>query len=296
MDKMKCSGNRVIFWKYFFFFFFSPKSSSKIIKPRQYTYTHTQTCWGKKADQLTLMLMLHIHWGQSRLPAQALCTGHLSPANGHGAQALMEEALGHTWSCVHEYPHPSTILSPASCRHLVQLSLIFSLSKLKANTWQRAVSVISKHVGIITWILWQQVIWKNDTRVTRQKHKGLLQKRTSALPLWKKSNATTAVYRNMFSVSVGNIYLQKHSSFAIIRSSGRTTKHRGLPALSALHLATYFELKLFYFFFISFPNLFLWKLSRRIKIDQGLLNLISGTIWLHFTKIQTLGVSLSQHS
>lgn len=227
-----------------------------------------------------------------------LWTGHLSPANRQGAQVLMEEALGQTWSRVHEYPHPSTVLSPASCRHLVQLSLIFSLSKLKANTRQRAVSLISDRVGIVTWILWQQVIWKKDTRVTRQKHKGLLKKRTSALILWKKkkSNVTTAVYRNMFSVSAGNTYLQKHSSFAIIHSSGRCTKQRGLPALRALHLAAYFELKLFYFFLISFPNLCLWKLSRRIKIDQGLLNQISGTIWLHFSKIQTLGVSLSQHS
>lgn len=128
-----------------------------------------------------------------------LWTGHLSPANRQGAQVLMEEALGQTWSRVHEYPHPSTVLSPASCRHLVQLSLIFSLSKLKANTRQRAVSLISDRVGIVTWILWQQVIWKKDTRVTRQKHKGLLKKRTSALILWKKKK-----------IKCNNCCLQKH--------------------------------------------------------------------------------------
>lgn len=52
---------------------------------------------------------------------------------------------------------------------------------------------------------------------------------------------------------------------------------------------------LFFFPLISFPSLCLWNLSRWIKIDQGLLYLINSTIWLHFTKIQTLWVSLSQH-
>lgn len=51
-----------------------------------------------------------------------------------------------------------------------------------------------------------------------------------------------------------------------------------------------------YFFpLISFPILYLWNLSGWIKIDQGLLLLIKSMIWLHFTKIQTLWLSLSQH-
>lgn len=50
-----------------------------------------------------------------------------------------------------------------------------------------------------------------------------------------------------------------------------------------------------FFSLISFPILYLWNLSGWIKIDQGLLLLIKSMIWLHFTKIQTLWLSLSQH-
>lgn len=51
-----------------------------------------------------------------------------------------------------------------------------------------------------------------------------------------------------------------------------------------------------FFSLISFPNLYFWNLSGWIKIDQGLLFLIDSTVWLHLTKIQTLWLSLSQHS
>lgn len=63
---------------------------------------------------------------------------------------------------------------------------------------------------------------------------GFVKGKTSFLILWKKSNVTTAVYSNVFSVSAGNTYLQKHSFFAITNSSGRSTKQRDLPALNTL--------------------------------------------------------------
>lgn len=88
--------------------------------------------------------------------------------------------------------------------------------------------------------------------------------------------------------------LPNHSSFTITNSSGRSTKHR-VSQLSVHCILLLTRNWTFFFSLISFPSLYLWNLSGRIKIDQGLLLLIKSTIWLHFTEIQTLWLSLSQH-